>query len=224
MPQTVHHTNNTHDRVRVLLADSMPAFRAGVSAAIKRHRQLELIGEAGDGNSTLALARARHPNVLLLDLCIAQTPANVVLAAVKRELPAARVIAITLVADGKGVYDGLKASVDGYLSRSAELEEICQATIAVAGGDTFVSRDLTRPLALEIRARASHRHDEDLTAREVEVLARLADGHSTHEIADALCIADTTVKTHRRAIFRKLGVHDHGAAVAQAFHKRILVP
>lgn len=217
-------SGNRNTLIRVLLADEMPAFRTGVAVAINHHRQLELIGDAADGTQALELSRQLRPTVLLLGLALPIIPGHTVLAAVKREQPTVRVIAVSALRDGRTIYDALGASADGYLPKNTEPSEICQAIIATARGRTYVPSELASSLAAEIRARKRNEEQSHLTPRELEVLAHIAQGQSTDQIANELHITNETVKSHRKAIFRKLDVHNNAAAVAQAFHKRILVP
>jgi two-component system nitrate/nitrite response regulator NarL len=217
-------SRNQSGSVRVLIGDDMPAFRAGVRAAINRHHQLKLIGEAADGPGTLQLARELRPSVLLLSRTLDVLPGPAVLAAIKREQPATRVIVMSTLQDGRTVYDTLSQSADGYLLKTAEPAEICQAILVAARGHTYVSPELATPLAAEIRARQHDQEPAQLTPREVEVLAHIAQGHSTRRIATELHVTQETVKSHRKAIFRKLEVHNNAAAVAQAFHTHILQP
>lgn len=209
------------ERIRVYVADDHPLFREAVAAAIGSWPDLDLIGQAADGAEALAAIRELRPAVAVLDMRMPGLSGAQIAAAIAREELGTRVVLLSGSDESELVYAAVEAGVAAYLSKDAGGEAICQAIMAVSRGETVLSPAIHEALAEQIRGRAPA-PGAPLTARELEVLALLADGLSAPAIAEHLMVGPATVKTHLHRLYGKLGVGDRAAAVAEAMRRRLL--
>ncbi|MEA2149872.1 MAG: two-component system, NarL family, nitrate/nitrite response regulator NarL [Solirubrobacteraceae bacterium] len=207
--------------VRVLVADNHPLYREAMATAIRRTPGLVLVAEAPDGRRALAAVREKEPDVALLDMRMPQLDGMQVLNAVVREGRRTRVVFLSAHTDGNTVYAAVGAGAAGYLSKEARAEAVCAAIAVVAEGGTALPGDMQDGIAAEIRARAADAGPM-LTLREQEVLRLVADGCSAPEVAARLHVSRGTVKTHLQNLYRRLGVSDRAAAVAEAMRRGLL--
>lgn len=208
-------------RIRVLMADDHPMYRAGVADAIKRRPELELVEAVGDGRAALAAIREHEPDVALLDLQMPELDGTAVLGAVIRDRLPTRVMLVSGYFDSAVVYEALGAGAAGFLSKDSSGREICEGIEAVARGETVIDRQLQALLASEIQRRTPS-DEQSLTARELEVLRMTAAGQSAPEIAAELHLGASTVKTHLQRVYDKLGVTDRAAAVAEGMRRGLI--
>jgi two-component system nitrate/nitrite response regulator NarL len=209
------------DRIRVLIADDHPLYRTGLVDTVKRRPELELVGQAEDGAAALDEIRSLDPDVCVLDVKMPGLGGVEVLKALVREELSARVVFVSAYYDTDVVYGALGSGACGYLSKEATGDEICDALVAASQGRTTLGADVQAVVAHEIRRRSG---DEArlLTPREEEILRMTADGMSAPDIARALHLGATTVKTHLQRAYEKLGVSDRAAAVAEAMRRGIM--
>ncbi|MEA2440741.1 MAG: two-component system, NarL family, nitrate/nitrite response regulator NarL [Thermoleophilaceae bacterium] len=207
--------------VRVLVADNHPLYREAMATAIRRTPGFVLVAEAPDGRRALAAVREMEPDVALLDMRMPQLDGMQVLNAVVREGRHTRVVFLSAHTDGNTVYAAVGAGAAGYLSKDARAEAVCAAIAVVAEGGTALPADMQDGIAAEIRARATDARPM-LTPREQEVLRLVADGCSAPEVAARLHLSRGTVKTHLQNLYRRLGVSDRAAAVAEAMRRGLL--
>lgn len=204
--------------VAVLVADDHPLYREALGAAISRHADLELAGEAGDGDSAIEAVRAVHPDVAVIDLRMPGVNGIDLVKALMHEGLSTRLVLLSAYMDRAQVYAALAAGAAGFLSKDMEATEICEAIIAVARGETVIAPQAQAGLAEEIRARSPD-DEVSLTEREHEILRLVATGCSAPEIGRRLFISTGTVKTHLHHIYKKFGVPERGAAVAEAMRR-----
>jgi DNA-binding NarL/FixJ family response regulator len=206
--------------IRVMLADDQRVVREGLGTLLGLLDGIELVATAADGEEALALAASFEPDVALMDL---RMPRLDGIEAIRRlaergELP--RAIALTTYADDASVLGALRAGARGYLTKDAGAEEILAAVQAVARGeaalDPSVQHHVVAALAGPEPAVEPELPDE-LTPREAEVLALIAEGLTNTEIAERLVVSAATVKTHVNHIFAKAGVRDRAQAVVYAY-------
>jgi two-component system nitrate/nitrite response regulator NarL len=206
-------------RVRVLVADDHPVYLDGLTAAIGRADDLELVATCQDGVDALETIRSLAPDVAVLDLKMPRLDALDVLAALDGEAVRTRVLVLTAFPDGEAVHRALSTGAGGYLVKDEPRQRICEAIRAVASGRAVISEPAQTAMAGELR----NRHDgPGLTRREREILLLLADGLSAREIAARLVLGTATVKTHLHHLYEKLGVTDRAAAVAVAMRRGML--
>jgi DNA-binding NarL/FixJ family response regulator len=207
------------DPIRILVADDHDRFREGVRAMLRHAAEVELVGEATTGDEAIAAANALQPDVVLMDL---RMPGVNGIEATRRILetsPHMRVLVLTMYEDDDSVFTALRAGARGYLLKGADKEEILRAIRAVSSGEAIfgpaIAQRLMRYFALPRPAMAAIAFPE-LTEREREILAHIAQGWSNQEIATSLVVSLKTVRNHVSNIFSKLQVADRTQAILQA--------
>ena len=203
-----HHVPMSPESVRVLVADDHPLFREALGDTIAQRSDLELVATVASGREVLDMKMPELDGMEVVD------------AVTRDELPT-RVVLLSAFLDSALAYRALGAGAAGYLSKDSTGEHICDAIMAVAGGETVLDPEVQAGVAREIRMRAEDERPA-LTAREREILRLTADGHSAPQIAEALYLSPTTVRTHLQHLYEKLGVSDRAAAVAEAMRQRLL--
>ena len=208
-------------RPTVLIADDHPIYREGLTRAVGRRPDLELVGEASNGRVALERIRALAPTVALLDVKMPELDGLQVLNAVRRDgLPTA-VVLLSAHTTPETVYECLAGGAQAFLSKQADRDEICDAVAAAARGEVRLSPDLQGHLIRQVQLRAGAQAPR-LTTREAEVLRMIADGMSAPEIARRLTLSTATVKSHLQGLYEKLEVSDRAAAVATAMRQGLL--
>jgi DNA-binding NarL/FixJ family response regulator len=216
--------------IRVVLADDQVLVRAGFRALLDAQDDIEVVGEAGDGEEAVCLATELTPDVVLMDV---RMPGTDGLAATRRisadgHLAGVRVVILTTFELDEYVFEAIRSGASGFLVKDTEPDELVQAVRVVAGGDALLSPSVTRRLIGEFAARAKEPHDatglDELTDREQEVLALVADGLSNHEIAKRLYVSPATAKTHVSRAMIKLRARDRAQLVVIAYESGLVRP
>jgi two-component system nitrate/nitrite response regulator NarL len=196
-------------------------FREAVGRAIKARPDFELAGQAADGREALTEIRELAPSVAVLDNGLPSLTGVEILRAVKRDSVPTRVIILSADDSGSLVYEAVQLGAAGFLTKVATLTEICDAVAAVARGATVLAPEIQAGLVGELRAQ-TQTGAPLLSERESEVLRLIAQGRSAPEIGEQLFISPSTVKSHTRNLFEKLGVSDRAAAVAEGMRRGLL--
>jgi two-component system, NarL family, nitrate/nitrite response regulator NarL len=211
----------TPEKVSVVVGDDHPLFREGVVRALALSGSVNVVGEADDGSQALELIKEHRPDVALLDFRMPGMDGAQVAAAVRsNELPT-RVLLLSAHDESAIVYQALQQGAAGFLLKDSTRSEIVKAVLDCANGQDVLAPSLAGGLAAQIRQRAEPTTPV-LSAREREVLNRIARGQSIPTIAGELFVAPSTVKTHVQRLYEKLGVSDRGAAVAEAMRQGLL--
>ena len=208
-------------RVTVIVADDHPLYREGVVRALSASGQVEIVGEAEDGHTALAMIQEHRPDVALLDYKLPELDGVAVTNAVVRDQLPTRVLLVSAFSDTGVVYQALETGAAGFISKEARREQIVDAVLACARGENVVPPDIAAGLVSEIRLRKQDDRPA-LTQREHEILRMIAAGKSLPEIAKELYLGLTTVKTHVQHLYEKLGVSDRAAAVASAMRRGLI--
>jgi DNA-binding NarL/FixJ family response regulator len=205
------------EQIRVVVVDDQAIVREGLVTVLSLLPDIEVLGQAADGQAGAELVDSLLPDVVLMDLRMPVLGGLEATRLITRAHPSIGVLILTTFADEASVVDVLRAGAKGFLTKDADRAEVATAVRAVAQGHTTLGGDLGARL-VEDRPRPSDRRDLatqfNLTPREDEVLALIGDGLSNTEIAETLFVGVTTVKTHINAIFAKLGVRDRAQAMA----------
>jgi len=211
----------TPDKVRVVVGDDHPLFREGVVRALSSSGSVNVVGEADDGTAALELIKEHQPEVALLDYRMPGMDGGQVAAAVRTLGLPTRVLLLSAHDESAIVYQALQQGAAGFLLKDSTRTEIVKAVLDCAQGHDVVAPALVGGLTAEIRQRAAPRAPV-LSAREREVLNRIARGQSIPAIAGELFVAPSTVKTHVQRLYEKLGVSDRASAVAEAMRQGLL--
>lgn len=212
----------TDRKVRVLVGDDHPLYRDGVVRALSNSGRTEVVSAVGDGTAALDGIREHQPDVALLDYHMPGIDGIAVTHAVVRDRLPTRVLLLSASTEGEVVYRAIQDGAAGYLSKAADRDDIVAAVIACARGENVLPPELVTMLATQVHRQATGDDTPALSGREREILQLIADGKSVPEMAGQLFLAPTTVKTHIRRLYEKLGVSDRGAAVAVAMRNRLL--
>ncbi len=193
-------------RIKVLLVDDHPVVRRGIAACLNRHDQIELVGEASNGREALEMARDLAPDVVITDVEMPVMNGADLAMALAKELPATRVLVLSVYHAPGHVLRMVQAGAAGYMFKESPPEELIRGILQVARGEPFFSENVAQ-IALNQVVRGQINGVQALTGREREVLIRIAEGLSNKEIAAALNLGVRTVETHRERAMRKLDIH-----------------
>jgi DNA-binding NarL/FixJ family response regulator len=217
-------------RIRVLIADDQALLRTGFRLIIGSEPDLEVAGEAADGLQAIELARRLRPDVVLMDVRMPQLDG---IEATRRLLAdgsgVTRVLMLTTFDLDEYVFEALRAGASGFLLKDAPADQLIAAIRIVAAGEALLAPSVTRRLIEEFARTSARPRDPapdlaQLTPRELEVLTLLARGRSNAEIAEALFLGSTTVKTHVGRILMKLDLRDRVQAVVLAYESGLVQP
>ncbi|WP_137235591.1 response regulator transcription factor [Streptomyces sp. BPSDS2] len=216
--------------IRVLLADDQLLVRAGFRALLDAQPDVEVAGEAADGDEAVRLVRELRPDIVLMDI---RMPRQDGLAATRRitgdpELNEVKVVMLTTFELDEYVFEAIRNGASGFLVKDTEPEELLRAVRAVVGGDALLSPGVTRRLIAEFAARSKEPTAAAslarLTEREREVMALVGIGLSNEEIARRLVVSPLTAKTHVSRTMVKLGARDRAQLVVLAYESGLVRP
>jgi DNA-binding NarL/FixJ family response regulator len=215
--------------IRVLIADDQGMVRSGFTVLLNAQDDIEVIGEAVNGQEAVAQAAGLRPDVILMDV---RMPVLDGLQATRQisALPdPPKILVLTTFDLDDYVYEALRSGASGFLLKDASARELAEAVRLVAAGDALLAPGVTRRLIAEFARMGaprspSRKQVEGLTERESEVLGLVARGMSNGEIADHLVVAEQTVKTHVSRILMKLGLRDRTQAVVLAYESGLVHP
>jgi len=199
--------------IRVLIVDDHDVVRQGLTMYLKLDPEIEVVGEAANGEEAVAMAQELRPDVVLMDLLMPVMDGISATEAIRRDLPDVEVIALTSVLEDASVTGAVRAGAIGYLLKDTEAAELRRAITAAAEGRVHLVPEAAARLMREVRAPESL---ESLTGRETEVLKLLARGRANKQIAAALYVSEKTVKAHVSSILMKLGVQSRTQAALHA--------
>lgn len=210
----------------ILVVDDHPLFRKGVIQLLAMEPSFEVVGEAGHFDEAVKLALEKEPDLTLLDLNMKGGSGLEVLAALKDEDPACRVVMLTVSDAPEDLMAAIRAGADGYLLKDMEPEDLLARVRESLEGRTVIGEALTNALATALRdeARADKRDLRELTEREQDVLRCVASGMSNKMIARALNITEGTVKVHVKHMLKKLGFRSRVEAAVWAAERGLRAP
>jgi DNA-binding NarL/FixJ family response regulator len=217
--------------IRVLLADDQRLVRESLGTLLGLLGGIELVATASNGEEALELAAEHHPEVVLMDLRMPRLDGIEATRQLRERHPDVRVIALTTYADDESVLGALRAGARGYLTKDASGEDIRAAILTVAAGEAALDPAVQHHVVAAIANEQAPAEDpngaelpDDLTAREAEVLALIAEGLTNGEIAERLVVSPTTIKSHINHLFAKAGIRDRAQAVNYAYRTGIATP
>lgn len=206
--------------IRVVVADDHPIVRAGIVALLQDADDVEVVGQASDGEAAVATALAERPDVVLMDLRMPGLDGDAATARILAREPRIRVLILTTYESDDQILAAIEAGAAGYLLKAAPESEILTGLRATARGETALAPSAAA--ALVRRTTGGPSTGPSLSPRELEVLQLVAQGNSNPAIGRTLFLSETTVKTHLGHVFDKLGVNDRTRAVTRAMELGLL--
>ena len=202
-------------QIRIVSVEDHPVFRQGLATIVGAEQDMLLVGQASNAVDAVAEFRLHRPDITLMDLRLPGTDGTDALIAIRGEFPQARIIMLT-TSDGDGdIQRAMRAGASGYILKSMHMDELLSVIRSVHAG--------RRHIPPEVAARlAEHLGDDDLTARELDVLRLIRDGHRNKQIADELAISENTVNFHIKNLVDKLQANDRTHAVTIALRRGLL--
>ncbi|ACZ84411.1 MULTISPECIES: response regulator [Streptosporangium] len=217
------------DPIRVLIVDDHALIRRSLEMALSAETDIEVVGEASDGQEAVELADRLTPDVMLMDVRMPRRSGIEAARAIKASVPSTRIIMLTVSDEEEDLFEAIKAGATGYLLKNVQLDEVPEAVRGVHEGQSLINPAMAAKLITEF-ANMSRKEAERppqlpvprLTDREMEVLRLVAKGMNNREIAKQLFISENTVKNHVRNILDKLQLHSRMEAVVYAVRERML--
>jgi DNA-binding NarL/FixJ family response regulator len=206
--------------IRLLIVDDHPVVRDGLRGMLSTDPELEVVGEAADGEEALALVGTARPDVILMDLRMPGLGGAATIRALAARGMPARVLVLTTYDSDRDVVPALEAGATGYLLKDSPRAELVRAIHSAARGEAVLAPSVATKLVSQLRTPAA----DSLSERELEVLTLIAQGETNRGAAARLFISEATVKTHLLHIYAKLDVNDRAAAVAAAYERGLLTP
>jgi DNA-binding NarL/FixJ family response regulator len=204
--------------VRVLIVDDHAVIRDGITAMLEPHDDLDVVGEAADGDTALRLTAELRPDVVLMDLRMPGTDGATVTARITASYPGCRVLVLTTYDSDADIIRATAAGAIGYLLKDTPRRELLTAIRAAAAGRSVLTPSVATKL---VRQQRTDR-PEPLSARERQVLALVARGATNRDVAERLNVTEATIKTYLTRIFTKLNVNDRTAAVTTALSHHLI--
>lgn len=212
--------------IRVVVVDDHTLMRQGLVGLLDEDPDLVVVGQAGDASSALDIIEETRPDVVLMDVGLPGVSGLELTVRVKRIVPDIRVLVLTMYEREDYLFEALQAGASGYVLKGADIQDLLTAVHTVARGETYVYQALTGKLVADYLSRiedGADRKDYDgLSTREREVLALIAEGLTTSQIADRLYLSPHTVQTHRDHVMTKLDLHSRVALTKYAIRKGLI--
>jgi DNA-binding NarL/FixJ family response regulator len=212
--------------IKVFLADDHAMVRQGLASVLASAPEIEVIGEAGDGQEALKKIRSLRPDVAVIDITMEGLNGLEVARRIRKSHPKIRVLILSIHSQEEYIIEAFKIGASGYLVKEAAVDELIAAIKAVYKGQAYLSPSIARRLIDDYLDKTQVPHTETLcprlTDREVEVLQLVAEGKSNSEIASLLNISIKTVSTHRAHIMKKLDIHDALGLAKYAIRKGLV--
>jgi len=208
--------------IRLLIADDHKVVRQGLRFLLQHEPDIEIVGEAADGEEAIAAAREHVPSVVLLDLLMPKVDGIAALRAIKAISPSTQVIILTSHQGDEGLFEAIKSGALSYVQKTAGVDVVTEAVRAAARGESLLDPSVAAKVLQEMRRSRDRDEGDALSKREVEVLSALARGRSNKEIAKDMSIGEETVKTHVSNILSKLHLADRTQAAIYGLQKRLV--
>ena len=214
--------------LRVLIVDDHALFRRGLQMVLKQEKDIEVVGEAGDGHEAVDKAQELMPDVILMDVRMPRRSGIEATQQIKDLLPHVKILMLTISDEEADLYDAIKAGASGYLLKEISIDEVADAIRSVWQGQSRISPSMAAKLLTEFAAMSKRAEQPAepaaprLTQREMDVLRLIAKGLSNRDIAAELFISGNTVKNHIRNILEKLNLRSRTEAVVYAVREKLL--
>jgi two-component system response regulator NreC len=212
------------ERIRVLIADDHTIVRSGVRLLLEAEPDIEVVGEALDGQQAVALAEALRPDVILMDIAMPGMDGLEATRHIISHWPDIRVLVLTMHRTDDYFFEMLKAGASGYVLKGAQTDELINAIRVVTQGEVFLYPPVARKLVQDYLSRVAggDQSSPSLSPRETEILRLMADGYSNKEIAETLVVSPSTVHSHRSNLMSKLGLNSRRELIQYARDRGML--
>ena len=207
------------EKIKVLIVDDHTIMREGIHALLGMSQDVEVVGEASDGNEAIEKCLEAAPDVLLMDIAMPGMDGLEATRQIKKKNKKVKVLILTQHSNREYILSAVKAGVDGYVPKGALSSELVSAIHTVYHGDSFLHPSVAAAVIEEYRSQAGNELFDTLTTREREILKLLADGDTCREISNKLCITIKTVLGHRTKIMEKLNIHNRTELIKYAVRK-----
>ncbi len=208
--------------IRLLIVDDHKVVRQGLRFLLQHESDIDIVGEAADGEQAIALVRQHVPAVVLLDLLMPKMDGLTALRTIKDISPSTQVIILTSHQGDEELFDAIKAGALSYVLKTAGVDVVVESVRSAARGESLLDPSVAAKVLEEMRRGRGRDEVDPLSRREVEVLSALARGRSNKEIAKELSIGEETVKTHVSNILSKLHLADRTQAAIYGLQKRLV--
>ena len=213
-------------KIRILIVDDHTIVREGVRILLEAQPDMQVAGEAADGQAAIAMVRELQPAIVLIDIAMPVLNGLEATRVIKREFPQIQVIGLTMYESDEYFFQLLNAGASGYVLKKAASGDLLAAIRAVHAGDVFLYPSVARRLVSDYMTRVKSGEEktsyDGLTAHEREVLKLIAEGHTNQAIADKLIISPSTVQTHRTRIMQRLNLQTRAELIQYARRKGLL--
>jgi len=216
------------NKIEVIIIDDHQIVRDGIKILLMNIKDIEVVGEASNGDELFELLKTKEPDVLVLDIMMPGMSGIEITSIVKNKYPEVKVIILSANTEDDSVFDSLKAGAHAYLPKNAKREELVEAVYMVAAGNEFLSDSISHTVLRNFisRARTGNKHAKEkeatLTKREIEIVELFSEGLSYKEIADRLFISVRTVESHKNNIMEKLELKSIVDLVKYAIKNKII--
>lgn len=213
-------------KIRVLVVDDHTLIRQGIVGLLRSQPDIEVVGEAGDGREALRVAAETNPDVVLMDIAMPEMGGLDATRELKSWQPELRVLIVTIHDREDYLFQALRAGASGYVLKGADVQDLLAAVRSAHRGEVYLYPTVTKALVSDYLRRAKSGEDRErydgLSDREREILALIAQGMTTPEIAAALFLSPHTVQSHRDHIMAKLGLHSKAALIKYAIARGLI--
>jgi two-component system NarL family response regulator len=216
-------------KIRILIADDHRVVREGLAAILQSRSDMDVVGEAINGFEVIEKAKALKPDVILMDISMPQMNGVEATRAIRKISPEIGIVVLTMHDDDATIFDLVRTGVHGYLLKDSDSSEIIKAIQSIYKGESMIHPSIARKILGEFSQlgreevkKALPRQAYNLSAREVDVLRRVAKGKTNKEIASELQLSEKTIKNHVRNIFHKMGVYDRTEAAIKGIQEGII--
>jgi len=214
-------------KIRLLIVDDHTLFRESLHSHLNTIKNIEVVGEAGDGVEAVNKTTQLQPDVILMDFAMPNLNGLQATRQIKKMNPSVKILVLTMYETGQHIHEILRAGASGYILKKAPTQELLSAIQAVYQGGAFLCPSVAKEVLdgyLEQAKEGEKDSHEELTEREFELLCLIAEGKTNKEIANMLGISVNTVQTHRLNLMKKLDVHDSTQLVRYAIRRGLIIP
>ena len=210
------------DKIRIALADDHQLFRNGLKILLGSFNEFEVVAEASNGNELLRALETCPSDIVLMDISMPEMDGVEATGVLSRQMPATRVIALSMYGEEEYYYRMVDAGAKGFILKDFDITDVHDAIIAVHKGGNYFSQELLYHVINRIKNREQEVKSSSLSKREKEILLKICEGLSNHEIADSLFISKRTVDKHRANLLAKTGSKNTASLILYAIKNRLI--